>query len=113
MERKLTQGDIEDRTGLLRCYVSRVERGHTVPSLETLAKFAAALEVPLNRLFYDGEQPPDVPSLLKRGDTEGLTEDMPERDARFFRKIVPLIGKMNERNRRLLLYTAQKLANRY
>ena len=40
----LSQGDIEQRTGLLRCYVSRVENGHTVPSLETLEKFARALE---------------------------------------------------------------------
>jgi transcriptional regulator with XRE-family HTH domain len=42
----LSQGDIEKRTGLLRCYVSRVENGHTVPSVETLEKFARALEVP-------------------------------------------------------------------
>src|SRR5881409_145613 len=37
-QRSLSQGDIERRTGLLRCYLSRVENGHTVPSLETLAK---------------------------------------------------------------------------
>jgi transcriptional regulator with XRE-family HTH domain len=45
--KNLSQGDIEKRTGLLRCYVSRVENGHTVPSLETLEKFAGSLEVPL------------------------------------------------------------------
>jgi DNA-binding XRE family transcriptional regulator len=32
----LSQGDIEKRTGLLRCYISRVENGHTVPAIETL-----------------------------------------------------------------------------
>jgi transcriptional regulator with XRE-family HTH domain len=37
-QRGLSQGDIERRTGLLRCYLSRVENGHTVPSLETLAQ---------------------------------------------------------------------------
>jgi transcriptional regulator with XRE-family HTH domain len=46
-EKKFSQGDIEKKTGLLRCYVSRVENGHTVPSVETLEKFARALEVPM------------------------------------------------------------------
>src|ERR1700758_910447 len=57
--KKLSQGDIEKRTGLLRCYVSRVENGHTVPSLETLEKFARALEVPLYQLFYEDQDTPD------------------------------------------------------
>ena len=43
----LSQGDIEKRTGLLRCYVSRVENGHTVPSVETLQEFARALKLPI------------------------------------------------------------------
>jgi hypothetical protein len=29
--KNLSQDDIEERTGLLRCYISRVENGHTVP----------------------------------------------------------------------------------
>jgi transcriptional regulator with XRE-family HTH domain len=57
--KQLSQGDIEKRTGLLRCYISRVENGHTVPAIETLEKMARALEVPMYKLFYDGE------SLLK------------------------------------------------
>src|ERR1700722_11647551 len=63
--KNLSQGDIEKRTGLLRCYISRVENGHTVPAIETLEKFARALEVPLYQLFYDGQKPPQLPSLLK------------------------------------------------
>src|ERR1700689_5493055 len=55
--KKFSQGDIEKKTGLLRCYVSRVENGHTVPSLETLEKFASALESPMYRFFYDGKKP--------------------------------------------------------
>jgi transcriptional regulator with XRE-family HTH domain len=43
-EKKLSQGDIEKRTGLIRYYVSRVENGHSIPSVETLEKFARALE---------------------------------------------------------------------
>jgi transcriptional regulator with XRE-family HTH domain len=59
--KNLSQGDVEQRTGLLRCYVSRVENGHTVPAVETLEKFSRALEIPLYQLFYegrDGEKPP-------------------------------------------------------
>jgi DNA-binding XRE family transcriptional regulator len=63
--KKLSQGDIEKRTGLLRCYISRVENGHTVPTVETLEKLARALEVPMYRLFYDGNEPPKLPNLTK------------------------------------------------
>jgi ribosome-binding protein aMBF1 (putative translation factor) len=56
-DKKFSQGDVEKRTGLLRCYVSRVENGHTVPAVETLEKFARALEVPMYVLFYDGDEP--------------------------------------------------------
>jgi transcriptional regulator with XRE-family HTH domain len=55
-EKNFSQGVIEKRTGLLRCYISRVEIGHTVPAVETLEKFARALEVPMCQLFYDGVQ---------------------------------------------------------
>jgi transcriptional regulator with XRE-family HTH domain len=58
-EKKLSQGDIEKRTGLLRCYISRVENAHTVPAIETLEKWARALEVPLYQLFYEGEEHPN------------------------------------------------------
>ena len=56
--KNLSQGDIEQRTGMLRCYTSRVENGHTVPSIDTLAKYAQALEIPLYQLFYDGAAEP-------------------------------------------------------
>jgi len=65
-EKKLSQGDLEKRTGLLRCYISRVENGHTVPSLPTLDKFASGLEVPPYLLVYDGDEPPVLPHLTKR-----------------------------------------------
>lgn len=55
--KNLSQGDLEKRTGLLRCYTSRVENGHTVPSVETLEKYARALEVPLYKFFHDGKEP--------------------------------------------------------
>ena len=54
-EKGLSQGDIEKSTGLLRCYISRIENGHTIPSLETLERFAGALDVPLYKMFFSGE----------------------------------------------------------
>jgi transcriptional regulator with XRE-family HTH domain len=54
-QKDLSQGDIEERTGLKRCYVSGAENGHTIPSIETLEKLARALKVPMYQLFYDGE----------------------------------------------------------
>ena len=64
-EKNLSQGDIEKRTGLIRCYVSRVENNHTVPAIETLEKFARALEVPMYELFYEGEEPPNRRMFLR------------------------------------------------
>ena len=51
LQRGMSQGDIEKRTGLLRCYLSRVENGHTVPSLETLQKIAGALDLQLSEFL--------------------------------------------------------------
>ena len=65
-KQKYVAGGIENKTGLLRCYISRVENGHTVPAIETLEKLARALEVPMYPLFYDGEKPRQLPNLLKR-----------------------------------------------
>lgn len=113
-ERKLSQGDIEKRTGLLRCYISRVENGHTVPSIETLEKLAAALEIPLYQMFYEGEEPPPLPNLSKRTSTEDLEMDAETmKQNRFFEKVRRLLAKVSdERDRQIILYMAQKLASR-
>ena len=112
-DRSLSQGDIEKRTGLLRCYISRVENGHTVPSLETLERLAAALEIPLHQLFYEGDGEPALPNLSKRQSTEELVLDAEqEKELRFFEKVERLLAKIDEKDRQLLLYMAQKLASR-
>src|SRR5260221_14175642 len=59
--KRLSQGDTENLSGLLRCYVSRVENGHTVPAIDTLEKWARALGIPMYQLFYEGEAPPKIP----------------------------------------------------
>jgi transcriptional regulator with XRE-family HTH domain len=109
-QKKLSQGDIEHRTGLLRCYVSRVENGHTVPAVETLEKFARALEVPVYQLFYDGEEPPKLPKMLKQKSSGEIAWGSDGEDAKFLNKLRRLLGKANEDDRKLILYTLQKMA---
>jgi len=109
-QKKLSQGDIEKRTGLLRCYISRVENGHTVPAIETLEKLARALEVPLYQLFYDGQEPPKLPNLPKRKSSDDIAWGSSGKDARFLNKLRRLLSKSEEADRKLLLHMAQKMA---
>jgi transcriptional regulator with XRE-family HTH domain len=110
--KNLSQGDIEKRTGLLRCYVSRVENGHTVPAVETLEKLARAFEVPLYQLFYEGEEPPVLPTLLKNKPSDDDAWGSSGKEARYLNKLRRLMGKANEDDRKLILLLAQKLARR-
>jgi len=109
-EKKLSQGDIEKRTGLIRCYVSRVENGHTVPALDTIEKFARALEVPLYQLFYEGEQPPALPHLPKRRTAEDILWGSSKKEARLLTQLRRLLGRISEKDRNFLLFMAQKMA---
>jgi transcriptional regulator with XRE-family HTH domain len=92
-DKKLSQGDIEKRTGLLRCYISRVENGHTVPAIETLEKMARAFEVPLYQLFYDGEEPPQLRNLLRRKSSNDDAWGNSGKDGRYMSKLRRLLGK--------------------
>jgi len=108
-EKKFSQGDIEKRTGLLRCYISRVENGHTVPAVETLEKFARALEVPMYQLFYDGEEPPKLLNLPKRRSADDIAWGSSGRDARWLTKFRRLLRRTEESDRKLLMFMAQKM----
>ena len=108
--KNLSQGDIEKRTGLLRSYTSRVENGHTVPSVETLEKYASALEIPLYKLFYDDTEPPQKP-------IEIATKANPERGSRRkgdreLRRIAKSLSRMDDQDRRLLIHMAARFAAR-
>jgi transcriptional regulator with XRE-family HTH domain len=109
--KNLSQGDIEKRTGLLRCYISRVENGHTVPAVETLEKFARALEVPLYQLFYDGDKPPQVPNLLKRKTSDEIVWGSKGKDAIYLHKLRKCLSKAEDKDRKILFSFAQKLAS--
>jgi transcriptional regulator with XRE-family HTH domain len=111
-EKKLSQGAIEKRTGLLRCYISRVENGHTVPAIETLEKIARALECPFYQLFYDGEEPPKLPNLPKRKSSNDVAWGSAGKEARYLNKLRRLLSKSDETDRKLLLQMAQKMSLR-
>jgi len=109
-QKQLSQGDIEKRTGLLRCYISRVENGHTVPAIETLEKLARAMEVPMYQLFYDGDEPPQLPDLPKRNSREDSAWGSAGKDRRLLNRFRSLLRRVDESDRTLLLHMAQKMA---
>jgi transcriptional regulator with XRE-family HTH domain len=112
LEKKLSQGDIEKRSGLLRAYISRVENGYTVPTLETLARLVRALEVPMYQVLEeDGDPPKATPSLKRKGLNEVLWGDA-GKSARYLFKLRRNLGRLNENDLRLILQLAQKMAQR-
>ena len=107
-QKNMSQGDIEKRTGLLRCYISRVENGHTVPSVDTLEKMAQALEVPMYRLFTDDAH-------VKMANIPA--EFIPRRAAnskqeRVLRSFGKLLARMDDKDRGMLFHMASKMAKR-
>jgi transcriptional regulator with XRE-family HTH domain len=108
--KNFSQGEIEKRTGLLRCYVSRVENGHTVPSVETLEKFAGALELPLYHLMFDGDKPPALPKPIKRNAEDSLESS--RSGASLMRKLVSLLAKMSQDDRNLILFLAGRVSKK-
>ncbi len=109
-EKKFSQGDIEKKTGLLRCYISRVENGHTVPAIETLEKMARALEVPMYQLFHEGEAPSNLPGVVKKKRSDESGWGSSGRNAIFMRKLTKCLSKATDSDRKLVLYLAQKTA---
>jgi transcriptional regulator with XRE-family HTH domain len=106
-EKNFSQGDIEKATGLLRCYVSRVENGHTVPSVETLEKWARALDMPLYKVMYDGAEPPK-PMKLPTKNEEGLWGNS-RKESKELSQLLRSLAKMDPKDRTVLLGFAQKL----
>jgi transcriptional regulator with XRE-family HTH domain len=99
LQKGLSQGDIEKKTGLLRCYLSRVENGHTVPSLDTLSKIAQALDLPIAQFFADD-------SLDRQLNTQKLSDE----ELRFLTQIRRYSANLNESDRKLLLAMVKKFS---
>jgi len=113
-ERKgLSQGDVEAVSGMLRGYISRVEHGHTVPSLDSMERFAAALDVPLYQFFYEDEDAPPTPNLTTRETFDELADQPGSNgtEARLMTMLKGLTSRMLESDRRLLLDLASRLAS--
>jgi transcriptional regulator with XRE-family HTH domain len=104
----MSQGDIEKKTGLLRCYISRVENGHTVPAIETLEKMARAMDVHLYQIFFDSQD--GKPEELKL--PKGAAMKLSSKDASLVLRLTALVSRMKDRDKRILLGMAQKLAKR-
>ncbi|HWQ03167.1 MAG TPA: helix-turn-helix transcriptional regulator [Candidatus Nitrosotenuis sp.] len=102
-QRGLSQGDIERRTGLLRCYLSRVENGHTVPSLETLAKIAEALEISLADFFPGTETPSER-------ETQRILGELSEDEIRFLGEIKKYSNGLSDADKKLVLAMIRKMA---
>jgi len=100
LQKGLSQGDIEKKTGLLRCYLSRVENGHTIPSLDTLSKIASSLDLPIAQFFADD-------SLGRQFNTQKLSDD----ELRFLTQIRRYSSNLNESDRKLLLAMVKKFAS--
>ena len=103
-QKELSQGDIEERTGLKRCYVSRVENGHTIPSIETLEKMARALEIPMYQLFYDREAPPAPPSLPPGLSVNSDKWGSSGEPAKFFQRLRQLLSRLSPDDRKLIMH---------
>ena len=100
LQKSMSQGDIEKRTGLLRCYLSRVENGHTIPSLDTLAKIAGSMDIPLAQFFSDSTEN----GAAKAGPQ--LTED----EVRFLSQIRRYSPNLNDSDRKLVIAMVKKMA---
>lgn len=110
-QRKLSQGDVEQRTGLFRCYISRVENGHTVPAVETVEKFARALQMQLYQVLYDGLEPPAPLTLSKNGDRNSARRSK-GKDAQLLKQLRHYLSRMNARDRTILLAVVSKMTAR-
>ncbi len=108
----LSQGDIEKRCGLKRSYVSRVEGSHKIPSVDTLEKWARALQVPLYQLFYEGKRPPKLTHLREWKTADEIAWGRTTKEARLLEQFRRLLACMTDAKRGLLLHIARKMARR-
>jgi transcriptional regulator with XRE-family HTH domain len=106
--RHLSQGDIEERTGLLRCYISRVECGHTIPAVETLEKMARALDIRLYQLMYDGDKPPSEADVV----TVSRRRNERTKESHYFRRLTRQLARMTDDDRDLIMAMAAQVAKK-
>jgi transcriptional regulator with XRE-family HTH domain len=106
-QKSFSQADIEQRTGLLRCYISRVENNHTTPSVETLEKLARAMDMHLYQVLYDGSEPPKYTLDSKASARDGWGNS--GKNARFLTKLRRYLSQMKPRDRSILMAAISEL----
>jgi len=111
-QKKLTQAEIEERTGLQRSYISRVENGYTVPSVATLEKWARALGVPLYQIFFDAEVPIASRFSARQKPANRAAGLRQGEDTGDVARLRWLLGRMGESNRRVLLDLARAMTKK-
>ena len=102
LQKGMSQGDIEKRTGLLRCYLSRVENGHTIPSLDTLAKIAGAMDLALGQFFAE--------TANENGGSHKAVPQLTEDEVRFLTQIRRYSPNLNDSDRKLVIAMVKKMA---
>ena len=107
-EKKMSRGDVQERTGLQRTYIWRVENGYTIPAIETLEKFARGLDVPIYRFFYEGK---GAPPLVPVTSDSGLWGAQGE-EKKTLRRFQRCLGQMHDSERSLLMSLAEEMARR-
>lgn len=110
--RNLSQADLERRTGLARCRLSWLENGRAVPTIETLEKISDALEIPVYRLLYDGDESVQVANASSKIATNGNRRRSRKNEVRMLRELREQMSRMHEDDQRLLLFIARKMAGR-
>jgi transcriptional regulator with XRE-family HTH domain len=110
--RSLSQADLERRSGLARCRISWLENGRAVPTIETLEKISDALEIPVYRLFYDGDESARAAKASGKVATDGNTRRSRKKAVRLLREVREQVSRMREDDRHLLLFIARKMAGR-
>ncbi|MGA2991252.1 MAG: helix-turn-helix transcriptional regulator [Candidatus Korobacteraceae bacterium] len=100
LQRGMSQGDIEKSTGLLRCYLSRVENGHTIPSLETLGRITSAMGTSLGELLADSSGEPGSRVELQ----------LREQESRFLNSVRRYSPQLNDSDKKLIVAMVKKMA---
>lgn len=104
--KKLSQGEIQKRTGLLRCYISRVEHGHTVPTVETVEKIARAVDVPLYRFFCEDNMTPQPLRLPPKPEYDRKMDSVD------WQWLAQQLRRMSDKDRETLFFIAKRMARR-
>ena len=100
------------RSGLARCRISWLENGRAVPTIETLEKISDALQIPVYRLLYDGDDAAQSPRMSGKLPTNGNRRLNRKNEVRLLRQLREQVSRMREDDQHLLLFIARKMAGR-